>query len=188
MATRPAVALLDACVLYPPLLRDLFLWLAVERVFQPKWTEAIHTEWIENLLEQRPNLSRAALLRTRALMNQHGGDCLVKNYEHLIETLTLPDINDRHVLAAAIVAKAETIVTFNLRDFPASVLAQYQITALPPDPFLCALYEEHPDPVIAAAQQMHHSLKKPPKTREEFLDGLRSNRLNQFAQIMQDVL
>lgn len=157
------VAVLDACVLYPPLLRDLFLWLAVKKVFQPKWTETIHAEWIENLLEQRPDLNRAALLRTRDLMNEHGGDCLVTGYKAKTEGLLLPDTNDRHVLAAAIVGGATAIVTFNVRDFPAAVLNQYGITALPPDPFLCSLYDDSPENVVLAARQMHQALKKPPK-------------------------
>ena len=181
---RP-VAVLDACVLYPPILRDLFLWLAVKKVFQPKWTETIHTEWIENLLKNRPDLSRAALLRTRDLMNAHGGDCLVEGYEPQIDKLSLPDANDRHVLAAAIKSGAATIVTFNLRDFPEAALQQYEIVALQPDPFVCSLYADSPEETVAAVRGMHQSLKKPPKTREEFLTGLRNNKLTRFAEIME---
>src|SRR5260221_8422262 len=102
MASGRPVAVLDACVLYPPIVRDLLMWLAVEKLYQPKWTEEIHAEWIENLLENRPELDRTALLRTRDLMNQNGGDCLVEGYEPLISTIVLPDPDDRHVVAAAI--------------------------------------------------------------------------------------
>jgi len=177
-------AVLDANVLYPPILRDLFLWLAVEKTFQPKWTDAIHSEWIENLLENRPELSRDALHRTRDLMNQHGGDCLVEGYEPLIETLSLPDAGDRHVLAAAIASHSSVIVTFNLRDFPAATLGAHGVVALPPDPFVCSLYDTNPDSVVAAVRAMHAALRKPPKTREEFQDGLRTNKLTRFAEIM----
>ena len=186
--SRLTVAVLDANVLYPPVLRDLFLWLAVEKAFQPKWTQAIHDEWIENLLEDRPELSRVALLRTRDLMNEHGGDCLVEGYGERIETLTLPDADDRHILAAAIASGATTIVTFNLRDFPATVLQGYGIIALPPDPFVCSLYAAAPDAVVTAAWGMREALKKPPKTRDEYLDGLRRNQLTHFAEIMETQL
>jgi hypothetical protein len=71
-------------------------------------------------------------------MNAHVRDCLVTDFEDLIESLTLPDSDDRHVLAAAIRGKADLIVTFNLSDFPADVLAQFQIEAQHPevDPIL----------------------------------------------------
>ncbi len=81
MATRQ-VAVLDACVLYPAVLRDFFMRLAV-KLYQPKWTEAIHEEWIRNVLEDRPDLNRDQLTRTRALMNRHGGACLVTGYAPL---------------------------------------------------------------------------------------------------------
>src|SRR5580700_413996 len=110
-------AILDACVLYPAPLRDFFMRLAV-KLYQPKWTDTIHEEWIESILANRPDLTRAQLTRTRELMNQHGGACIVSGYESLISNLELPDPNDRHVLAAAIAAPARIIVTFNLSDFP----------------------------------------------------------------------
>src|SRR5579862_4794446 len=83
-------AVLDSCVLYPAPLRDFFMRLAV-KLYQPKWTDAIHEEWIRNVLEDRPDLTLAQLTRTRELMNRHGGTCLVTGYETLIPTLTLPD-------------------------------------------------------------------------------------------------
>ena len=59
------VAVLDACVLYPAALRDVFLWLAAESVYQPRWTDAIHEEWMRAVLANRPDLTRAQLNRTR---------------------------------------------------------------------------------------------------------------------------
>jgi 23S rRNA C2498 (ribose-2'-O)-methylase RlmM len=49
---RIQVAVLDACVLYPPALRDLFMWLAVDMVYQPRWTNQIHDEWIRNVKKE----------------------------------------------------------------------------------------------------------------------------------------
>ena len=76
-----------------------------------EWTEKIHEEWIWNVLEDRPDLTTAQLMRTRELMDRHGGACLVTSYEALIPTLTLPDADDRHALAAAIKGQASVIVT-----------------------------------------------------------------------------
>jgi hypothetical protein len=103
----PLVAFLDANVLYSAPMRDFFLRLAVRFVFQPKWTDEIHAEWMEAVLTNRPDLTSAQLTRTRDLMNQHGNDWRVPvSYAHLIPTFSLPDLDDRHVLAAAIAAKA----------------------------------------------------------------------------------
>lgn len=117
------VAVLDACVLYPPSLRDLFMRLASALVYQPRWTEDIHQEWMRNVLKDRPQLTRAQLERTRRLMDGISDESLVTGYEDRISKLTLPDPDDRHVLAAALTAEAAVIVTFNLSDFPKSALA-----------------------------------------------------------------
>ena len=95
-------ALYDACVLYPAPLRDLLVRLGGSGLFRARWTNQIHDEWICNVLENRADLSRERLERTRDLMNEHIFDSLVTGYEDLIPSLELPDADDRHVLAAAI--------------------------------------------------------------------------------------
>src|SRR5436305_1222930 len=117
----------DANVLYPAPLRDLLMCLALTDLFRARWTDDIHDEWIRNVLEARPDLKREQLERTRELMNANVRDCLVEGYQGLIPALTLPDPDDRHVLAAAIRANASVIVTFNLRDFPPDLLAPYGV-------------------------------------------------------------
>lgn len=190
-ASSPAplgiVAVLDACVLYPASLRDLFVTLAVNGLYLPKWTDTIHREWIENLLEQDaeqndpPRLERARLERSRELMERACPRSRVTDYESLIETLTLPDADDRHVLAAAITGGAATIVTFNRRHFPASALTPYGIQPLSPDAFLCALYDAMPERFREAVQQILARLRNPPRTWEEHVDVLRDNGLPQLA-------
>lgn len=108
----------DASVLYPAPLRDLLIHLALSDLFRAKWTEEIHQEWIRNLLANRRDLSVEQLERTRDLMNRAVPDCLVEDYLPLLPHLTLPDPNDRHVLAAAIWARASVIVTYNQKDSP----------------------------------------------------------------------
>jgi hypothetical protein len=88
-------------VLYSASLRDLLVQLALTDLFQARWTDEIHDEWVRNVLANRPDISPESLARCR-LMDLHVTDCLVTGYESLIPTLTLPDANDRHVLAAAI--------------------------------------------------------------------------------------
>lgn len=84
--------------------------LAVTDLFRARWTAAIHDEWTRNALKNRPDLTLEDLARTRALMDMHVRDCIVVGYESLIDSLTLPDENDRHVLAAATCAGAGLIV------------------------------------------------------------------------------
>ncbi|MBK8451753.1 MAG: PIN domain-containing protein [Thiofilum sp.] len=164
--------LLDACVLYPAPLRDFLMRLALTGVVRARWTAHIHEEWIRNAIKNQPQLTRERLEKTAALMNQAIEDSLISHYEPLITGLTLPDENDRHVLAAAIKGNAQVIVTFNLKDFPSSHLAPFEIEALHPDNFISHLIENYPEAVLLAAREQRRSLKKPPKTVEEFLDTL----------------
>jgi predicted nucleic acid-binding protein len=164
-------------VLYPAPLRDLFMHLAVLDIFQAKWTEEIHREWIRNVLQNRPDLKPEQLDRTKRLMNAHTRDSIVENYEGLIESLDLPDPNDRHVLAAAIHAQADLIVTFNLRDFPSNKISKYEIKAVHPDAFITELIDQSDDLVYLAAKRQWQSLKNPPKSIKEFLEILISNGL-----------
>ena len=170
-------AVLDACVLYPAPLRDFLMHLALLDAFRARWSEAIHDEWIRNLLESRADLRREQLERTRELMNLHVRDALVENYEDLIDTLELPDADDRHVLAAAIHSKAEAIITFNLRDFPLEKLEKYGIEAVHPDAFIVSLIEEDARIVAEALKNQQSTLKNPPQTLKEVLATLENNGL-----------
>src|SRR5688500_11622711 len=121
------VVVLDANVLYSAVLRDFLVRLAIVGAMQARWTNEVHEEWIRNVLVNRPDLSRERIERTRDLMNSAVRDSLVTGYESLTQTLALPDANDRHVLAAAIHARAEIIVTFNRKDFPSIALQPHGI-------------------------------------------------------------
>ena len=126
----------DANVLYPNTLRDLLIRIAQSGTVQAKWTNALLDEMTAALRRNRPDIPDARLDRLRDLMNRAVRDCLVLGYEPLIEGLKLPDPDDRHVLAAAIKAGAQVIVTRNLKDFPASDLGQWEIEAKSPDAFV----------------------------------------------------
>lgn len=166
------VALFDACVLYPAQLRDLLLRVALSDSFKARWTEQIHAEWIRNLLQDRPDISPERLARTRELMNCAVPDCVVTEYEPFIDQLTLPDPDDRHVLAAAIRCQAGVIVTLNLSDFPDDVVSRYGISVQHPDEFLAHLFDLRPAVVCTAVREMRASLVNPPKTVRELLDDL----------------
>lgn len=176
---QPVIAIYDANILYPAPLRDLFIRLAQGGLVQARWTDAIHNEWIRNVLADYPSLSPERLDRTRRLMDNAVRDCLIDGYADLVDSLTLPDPDDRHVLAAAIRADADVIVTFNLKDFPDDVLARYHIEAQHPDDFLRSLFELAPGAVCLAVKRQREGLRNPSKTVEELLATLENQGLVQ---------
>ena len=184
-------ALLDANVLYPAPLRDLLLQLSAADLFRAKWTADIHREWIKALLRKEPHRDRARLERTRDLMDSSTRDCLVTGYEALIPALELPDLDDRHVLAAAIVGRCDAIVTQNLKDFPEEVLALYGIDIQHPDEFLSNQLNLAPGAFCAAVQKVRRRLQNPAYTIEQYFDILTRNglvataaELRQFADLL----
>jgi hypothetical protein len=168
----PVTALYDACVLYPAGLRSLLIYLATAGLVRARWTDRIHDEWITNLLAARPDLTADRLAQVRRLMDAAVLDCLVTGYDDLIDSLVLPDPDDRHVLAAAIRGGAGVIVTANLADFPAVVLAPHGVEALHPDAFVSRLIELDPETACEAARQDRTRMKKPARTADEYLDAL----------------
>src|SRR5450631_1494690 len=130
------VVIYDANVLYPSTLRDVLIRLAQTGLVQAKWTETILDETFRSLHANRPDLDETRLQGTRNLMNLAVRDAVVTGYEPLIGSLHLPDLDDRHVLAAAIRARAQIIVTFNLSDFPPEALTDWDVEAKHPDDFL----------------------------------------------------
>ena len=178
------VALYDACVLFPPSLRDFLVWLAITGACRARWSAAIHDEWIRSVLVNRPTVLKASLERCRVLMDGNVPDSLITGYEELVPGLALPDPDDRHVLAAAIQGGADYIVTFNLKDFPKASLSPYRIEAIHPDDFVSQLLESSPVLVCLAARRQRDLLKSPTKTVSEHLNTLENVGLVQTAALL----
>lgn len=171
------VVLYDANVLYPSTLRDLLIRIAQAGLVQAKWTEQILDEVFRNLTANRPDLDAQKLARTRELMNRAVRDCLVTGYEPLIDSLDLPDPDDSHVLAAAIKARAQVIVTNNLKDFSPAALEPWDMEAKSPDDFILDQIDLNREAVYSAVQRIADSREKPPATFADVLamldrDGL----------------
>ena len=162
-------AFLDASVLYPVSLRNLLMRLTLGGLYQARWSAHVHEEWIEAVLRDRPDLPAARLHELRAAMDERAGDSLVTGYGTLIESLTLPDPNDRHVLAAAIVARADVIVTSNLRHFPDEALDPFEIEAQHPDEFIRHLIDLAPVAVVDAVRSQQARLTNPPVAMPDLL-------------------
>lgn len=148
--SHPPTALLDACVLFGPPLRALLVALAQAGLFRALWTDDIVRE-CETALRRH---SGGGIHLDRALP---GGR--IDGYDHLVPGLSLPDPDDRHVLAAAVAAGAHTIVTWNRRDFPAAALRPYGITALDPDSFILHLITSDRFAVLETMRQHRATLR-----------------------------
>ena len=175
----------DACVLYSAPLRDLLVRLALTDLFKARWTDQIHEEWIKAVSQER-GIPRQVLERTRDLMDKHALDAKVSGYEHLIDSISLPDPDDRHVVAAAIHCRADAIITFNLKDFPEKAMQKYKLEAIHPDDFICYQIDLAPPIVCNTVKRQCKSLQNPPKTPEDFLITLQRQRLPKTASMLEE--
>jgi hypothetical protein len=168
----PVTAILDACVLYGARLRSFLMHLAMSDLLWARWTTQIHEEWMRNVQRDYPDMTREKVERIRDLMDRHALDSIVTGHEELAPALTLPDPDDRHVLAAAIRAGADAIVTFNLADFPREIVAGFGIEVLHPDELLERLIDLDFEAVCEAARRDRATLKNPPKSIDNYLSDL----------------
>lgn len=184
MAFEPPVAIFDACILYPFHLRNIVVQAAVDRLVEARWTDAIHDEWIRNLTAKAPAIPKERLRITRRLMNDAITTAMVSGYKEHIATVSLPDPNDRHVVAAAITAKASLILTWNLRHFPQSELKKFGLRRLTPDAFLCGLFDEIPQLVIGSLANARQNLSKSRVSAPDFIAILEGQKLVQLAKLV----
>ena len=184
MVFKPAVAVFDACVLYPFHLRNILVQVAVDRLVEARWTDAIHEEWVRHLAAATPTIPRERWQNIRRLMNEAVPTATVSGYQDHIQALVLPDPDDRHVLAAGIAAGASRILTWNLRDFPASELKKYGLRAQSPDDFLAELCDQVPDLAVGSLANARRNLNKTRVSAMDFIEILNKQNLVQLAKRM----
>jgi predicted nucleic acid-binding protein len=132
---------LDACVLFPTVMREMLLGTAASGAFAPVWSARILEEWAHatrRLPEGAEAMARAEIARMRAAWPE----AEVAPLPEFVETLSLPDPDDRHVLAAAVVGGAAVLMTLNRADFPGRTLARHGLILREPDGFLAELLAE----------------------------------------------
>lgn len=141
----------------------------------------MHDEWMRNLAANTSGLSIDRLEATRDRMNAVLPEAVVQDHHPFIADLTLPDPDDRHVLAAAIAGKASVIVTWNLKDFAAKNLLAHGVTSKSPDDFLTDLRAAFPDALISSVRSARHNLRKTIPSVEAFVDALDQGGLTKFS-------
>jgi predicted nucleic acid-binding protein len=137
-------AVLDACVLYPTILREILQGAAGAGLYQPVFSDRILREWVlatAKLGPAAPAIAEGEAAQLRAAFPR----ALIRDQPQIEARLLLPDPNDAHVLATAIASGADAIVTFNAQDFPGHVLAAEGISRRDPDGFLWELQSRHPE-------------------------------------------
>ena len=118
-------------------------------------------------------------------MDSYFPDAIVTGYEMLAASLDLPDPDDRHVLAAAILGEADVIVTANLRDFPANYLAPHAIATQHPDTFITDLFQFDTEALLEAVHGHRTALSNPPRSVGEYLASLIRLGLNGATALLQ---
>lgn len=180
------ICVLDTNVIYPLEIRDLLFWLAYYDLYTPKWSEHIFDEWVRVM--RRKGVDDQEIFKRTNRANLAFPDALVTNYRGLIETLSLPDPNDRHVLAAAIKTNANVIVTENIKDFPESYLASFGLKAKRADDFLTDIIDLNPGQAIKAFREMVLYRRNPDLDVYEVLSILRKRNLNNTANFLHALL
>lgn len=155
------LVVLDACVLYPPSLRDLLLTLGALDVIEVRWSEEILDEVTRNVVADHPDIDRDRFEQhTIAAMHRHFPEALVVVDADVISALD-NDPKDRHVAAVAITAGAEAIVTFNIKDFGGDRLPTAGVKVLTPGALVDSLLEEIPEAVPMALSTIANRLRRP---------------------------
>jgi predicted nucleic acid-binding protein len=180
-------AVIDACVFYGMLKTDTLRSLCSRGLFAAKWSERIENEWIRHLIEKMPN-KEAAIIRRRDTMRVAVPDWAVcpKGIASIEQSLQLPDMNDRHVLAAAMIGHADCIVTDDKWGFDDEIVSQYGIEIIDTDSFIVNQLDLDEYQALAALKAMRLRWKNPDATPDNFCAVFEKNKLLLTAQRLRD--
>jgi len=173
-------AYLDTNVLYGATLCDTMLRIAEQGAYRPHWSEDVLGELVEVLVREA-GILRARADRRVAQMQRAFPLAAVENYDLLVDAMTC-DPKDRHVLAAAVAARCEVVVTFNVKDFPPESTDPHQISVVTPDTFLLDQLDLHPPMVRRALLGQVTEANRPPLTMGQLLASLARAGVPAFAE------
>lgn len=161
---------LDACVLIPAPLRDTLLRAAELGMYRLNWSALILEEVKRNLIK-RGMTSPVDAQELIDVMSEFFAEAFVRGFETLIPCMT-NDRKDRHVLAVAVMSRAQVIVTSNIQDFPNTALAPFGVEAQTPDEFLTHLFDLSPDCMVKILTEQAQDLVAPPMSVQEVLEDI----------------
>jgi predicted nucleic acid-binding protein len=166
------IVVLDACVLYPPSLRDLLLTLAALDAFDVRWSDQILDEVTRNVVADHPDIDAAKFVRhTIGAMRRAFPEASVQAPAELVEKLD-NDPKDRHVAATALASNAHAIVTLNISDFESQALRAGDVSILTPGALVGRVLAEFPDVLVHAVEHMANRWERPARSPRQIIDLL----------------
>lgn len=150
---------LDACVLYPTVLREILIGCAARGLYRPVWSPRILEEWARATVKLGPGAEDIARAEVAALERDWPGASVAPRAGDLAR-LRLPDADDVHVLATAIASHADRIVTFNAKDFPRGILAEEGLERVDPDQLLTGLWDGNENQIKAVVADVHATAER----------------------------
>lgn len=156
----------------PITLADTLLRVAERELYRPLWSDRVLAEAVDAVLEIHPDLEPDRVTKRFAAMNDTFEDALVEGWEPIEATISLTDPDDRHVVAAAMRGRADSIVTANLRDFPADLMAPLGIAAVDPDDFLLDQLDLAPRIVLEVLREQAAHTRDPELAPTDLLTRL----------------
>lgn len=155
----PLKATLDACVLFPTVLREILLGVAARGIFTPVWSERILQEWVRATDRLGP-VARLQAEGEAALARSRFPAAMTRARPEIEARLWLPDPNDLHVLATAIASHSDCLITFNAQDFPGATLTEEGIQRRDPDGFLWELAARHGAAIAEVVGGVHATAER----------------------------
>ena len=180
-----AKVFIDTNVLFPFSVMDLMLALTEDGIHDVMWSDDLLDEWERVIVRERHRSPDAAAAIT-ATIRQFFADTRIpaESYRGLIAEVDGPDPDDNAHMAAAVAGQAESLVTWNARDFDCEFIRKHAVTIMDPDEYLCALYEEFPDEVLATITKLAAGKRRPPMTPVDLVDALDRAGVQEFASLV----
>ena len=179
------VAFLDACVLYPQSVRDVFIQFAFDNFYQANWSLKVEQEFVKNVEKNIPS-TKGKLVNTINNMRKTKPDFLSESSSQTLALIssTKTDKKDIEILSASIDSNCTHLITYNLRDFDISFAAAKAVSIIHPDEFLFQIISKNELAALNSFNSAVSRTKKPPRTFDDYCNGLRINNLNKTTDLL----
>jgi excisionase family DNA binding protein len=180
---------IDTNVLFPFSVMDLMLALTEDGIHDVMWSDDLLDEWERVIVRERHRSPDAAAAIT-ATIRQFFADTRIptESYRDLVAEVDGPDTDDNVHMAAAVAGQVELLVTWNGNDFDCGFTRKHAIKIVDPNKYLCYLYEELPNEVLATIARLAASKRRPPMTPVELVNALERAGVNEFASLVRSHL
>jgi excisionase family DNA binding protein len=176
---------IDTNVLFPFSVMDLMLALTEDGIHDVMWSDDLLDEWERVIVRERHRSPDAAAAITTTIRQFFADTCIpVESYQGLVAEVDGPDPDDNAHMAAAVAGRVESLVTWNVKDFDCGFTRKHAINIVDPDQYLCALYEEFPDEVLATITRLAASKRRPPMKPVELVDAIDRAGVSEFASLV----